>query len=205
MSPFSIFRNGPTVFMIKDENGGVFRWETNTNDDFCIRIELNLYFYFRCTLGNPHRCTCAPNRVVSKVNQRNKKSATRPSPSPSTSAASTTDTVTDTNSNEEYFSEEVTESSLTEMEASIAAPAPPAAAPLASAALSTSGAASSQVSKLCKHVLFCLIKVLKVPKEHSLSYQTSLTNSEVTEVLMKLTTPPTWHPYIFTCGSWTKC
>ena len=37
--------------------------------------------------------------------------------------------------------------------------------------------------KWCKHLLFCLIKVLKVPKDHPLCYQTSLTDSEISQVL----------------------
>lgn len=45
-------------------------------------------------------------------------------------------------------------------------------------------AASSSASEFCcKHVLFCLIKVLKVPKDHNLCYQSSLTDSELNLVL----------------------
>jgi hypothetical protein len=38
-------------------------------------------------------------------------------------------------------------------------------------------------SDTCIHKLFCLIKVLRVPMDHSLCYQTSLTDSELDQVL----------------------
>lgn len=46
----------------------------------------------------------------------------------------------------------------------------------------------------CIHKLFCLIKVLKVPVEHSLCYQTSLTDNEMDQVLDGIQTGSTRRP-----------
>jgi hypothetical protein len=49
---------------------------------------------------------------------------------------------------------------------------------------STSGSnSSSSNNSLCIHKIFVLLKVLKIPQNHPLFYQTSLTDSEITLVL----------------------
>ena len=47
----------------------------------------------------------------------------------------------------------------------------------------TCSCSSCSTSNLCVHLVFVLLKVLKVPQNHPLSHQTSLTDSEITLVL----------------------
>ena len=128
---YLLARNGPSVFLLKDDSGATFR----------------------CTLGNPHSCSCSkpvsrkPKPILqnskTKSKEKNEEVRTHQEPSPRS-----------TNENENNMnSDNLDEDSNIE--------------------------AVTENCNLCIHVAYCLIKVLKVPKSHTLCYQTSLTDTEV--------------------------
>lgn len=78
------------------------------------------------------------------------------------------------NSEENNTSERITDASSSRLQQPQPQPQPPSQQ-------------QSNNSGWCEHLLFCLIKVLKIPKEHPLCYKLSMTNSEIDQVLNGLT------------------